>query len=165
MLAPLPIILGSMIAGRSINRAYAAFVTCGLTLRCANYIETSCIYPSARKAEDGLKFEPIEPDPGCTRYFAERAEVTLLCEVRQGVTPWQMVRLNDISQSGFRIALLPGARVNVPLRIRIPGLRMLTAQVRWIEGKTVGCEFAEPLHVAVFEHIVAQCGAASSSPA
>lgn len=108
-----------------------------------------------------VKFESIKPDLGCTREFADRANVTLLCEVRQGVAPWQVVRLNDISQAGFRIALLPGARGNVPLRIRIPGLQMLSAHVRWIEGKAVGCEFAEPLHVAVFEHIVRQCGAGS----
>lgn len=104
-----------------------------------------------------MKYEPIKPDLGCTREFAERAEVTLLCEVRQGVAPWKMARLDDISQAGFRIAWLPDARPAVPLRIRIPGLQMLTAHIRWQQDKAVGCEFAEPLHVAVFEHIVRQC--------
>lgn len=109
-----------------------------------------------------MKHQPISTDAitnglGCTREFSDRAEVTLLCEVRQGMQPWRMARLDDISQAGFRIGVLPGAKRGVPLRIRIPGLQMLSAQIRWQQGQAVGCEFSEPLHVAVFEHIVRQC--------
>ncbi|MBW8754508.1 MAG: PilZ domain-containing protein, partial [Sphingomonadales bacterium] len=93
-------------------------------------------------------------DLGCTREFSNRAEVTLLCEVRQGAQPWQIARLADISQAGFHIAWLPECKKDAPLRIRIPGLAVLTAQIRWQRGNAVGCEFAEPLHIAVFEHIV-----------
>ena len=97
------------------------------------------------------------PDPGdCSRAFAQREEVVLLCEVRQGTRPWKLARLEDISQAGFRIAWLPECRMDLPLRIRIPGLHVLSADIRWQQGKSVGCAFAEPLHVAVFEHIVRQ---------
>ena len=92
----------------------------------------------------------------CSREFAKRAEVILLCEVRQGMRPWKLARLEDISQAGFRIAWLPDADPIKPLRIRIPGLQLLTAEIRWQRGKAVGCAFAEPLHVAVFEHILQQ---------
>ena len=101
-----------------------------------------------------MKHQPITEATACNRESAQRAEVTLLCEVRQGLTPWKMARLDDISQSGFRIAWLPDATMAKPLRIRIPGLHMLLAEIRWQKGKSVGCEFAEPLHVAVFEHIL-----------
>lgn len=101
-----------------------------------------------------MKHQPISEDTSCNRESATRAEVTLLCEVRQGLSPWRMARLDDISQSGFRIAWLPDATMAKPLRIRIPGLQMLTAEIRWQKGKAVGCAFAEPLHVAVFEHIL-----------
>jgi len=87
---------------------------------------------------------------------ALRADVILLCEVRQGTRPWSMVRLEDISQRGFRIAWLPGASADKPLRIRIPGLQLLNASIRWQQGNAIGCEFSEPLHIAVFEHIVRQ---------
>lgn len=97
-----------------------------------------------------------KPDANCSREYAQRAPVSLLCEVRQGFDAWRLVRLEDLSQSGFRIAWLPDACPAKPLRIRIPGLQMLTAQIRWQEGKSVGCEFAEALHPAVFSHIVAQ---------
>lgn len=83
-----------------------------------------------------------------------RARLVLECEVRQGSRPWKRTRLEDLSSTGFRIAWYPECRPELPLRIRIPGLQMFTAQVRWHKGHAVGCEFAAPLHVAVFEHIV-----------
>jgi hypothetical protein len=140
-------------------------------------LESSAGYPRGTRRPD-LRHEIIKPDfedsksgqrkagekdsgdkdLGCTREFNNRAKVSLLCEARQGSEPWKVVRLDDISQTGFRIAMLPDCKPATPLRIRIPGLQMLTAHVRWQRGKAVGCEFAEPLHVAVFEHIVKQAG-------
>lgn len=106
------------------------------------------------KHESFPKFED-----GCTRWGA-RAEITLWCEVRRGTGSWARVRLDDISQTGFRVAWLPGARPNDPLRIRIPGLSMLSARIVWQDDKAIGCSFVAPLHVAVFEHIVRQAEAA-----
>lgn len=103
-----------------------------------------------------MTYQPKSNELGCTRAFSERAEIALVCEVRQGMNPWRFARLANISPAGFQIALLPGARRDAPLRIRIPGLAMLTAHIRWQRDNVVGCEFAEPLHVAVFEHIVRQ---------
>lgn len=103
-----------------------------------------------------MKHVPIPVPADCSREFAQREEVVLLCEVRQGTRPWKMARLEDISQAGFRIAWLAECRPDLPLRIRIPGLQLLTADIRWQQGKAVGCAFSEPLHIAVFEHIVRQ---------
>jgi hypothetical protein len=103
------------------------------------------------------KFPSIEDS--CTRKN-DRAEVVLLCEVRQGTAPFAMARLEDISPTGFRIAWLPNCSPDRPVRIRIPGLNLLTAKVVWQEGKAVGCAFKDPLHVAVFEHIVRRSQAA-----
>ena len=103
-----------------------------------------------------MKHQTISLDAACTRETGKRANVILLCEVRQGVRPWTLARLEDISQSGFRIAWYPGCSADKPLRIRIPGLQLLTANIRWQEGKAIGCAFSEPLHVAVLDHIVRQ---------
>ncbi len=86
----------------------------------------------------------------------QRAKVSLDCEVRQGVRPWRLTRLEDISPSGFKIASILNINPELPVRIRIPGLELLTAHVRWQRDRAVGCEFAAPLHYAVFEHIVRQ---------
>lgn len=107
-----------------------------------------------------MTHQPQSNEFGSTRSVDDRAEITLICEVRQGRNPWKFVRLADISATGFQIALLPDARLNMPLQIRIPGLAMLTAHIRWQRGKVVGCAFAEPLYVAVFDHIVRQASAA-----
>jgi hypothetical protein len=102
-----------------------------------------------------MKHEKIvgycEPVPARS---AERAGVVLICEVRQGVRPWTQARLEDLSPGGFRIARLAGPRMELPLRIRIPGMQLLSAEIRWVRDGAVGCAFAEPLHPAVFEHIV-----------
>lgn len=103
-----------------------------------------------------MKHEQISADSLCTRKFANRANVTLMCEVCQGTRPWKVTRLEDISQAGFRVAWLPGCHMDTPLRIRIPGMQVLTAHIRWRKANALGCEFAQRLHVAVFEHIVRQ---------
>ena len=79
--------------------------------------------------------------------------MSLVCEVRQGTRPWKMTKLEDISPAGFRIAWLPGCHKDLPLKIRIPGIQVLTAHIRWKKEDSVGCEFANRLHFAVFEHI------------
>lgn len=104
---------------------------------------------------------PEISDSDCTRENKVRAELTLLCEVRQGIRPWTRVRLMDISQTGFRIAWYPGVNEHQPLRIKIPGLQLLTANVRWRDRNALGCAFADPLYIAVFEHIVRQAQAES----
>ncbi|MBS0256045.1 MAG: PilZ domain-containing protein [Proteobacteria bacterium] len=85
-----------------------------------------------------------------------RAEVTIICEARQGIRPWARVRLEDLSPQGFRIAWFKEADMTQVLRIKIPGLEMLAADVRWRRGDWLGCRFSSPLHEAVFAHIVAQ---------
>lgn len=96
---------------------------------------------------------PDSPTPELpTREF--RAELTLLCEVRQGTRPWRTVRLDDLSQQGFRIAWFPHVSTELPIKIRIPGMQLLSADIRWKTNAALGCAFTEPLHVAVFEHLV-----------
>ena len=87
------------------------------------------------------------------RERANRAAVSLTCEVRQGTRPWKVAKLEDISESGFRIAWLPNCRLDTPLWVRIPGLQLLSAHIRWQDNNAVGCEFTHPLYPAVFEHI------------
>ncbi|MFT4054241.1 MAG: PilZ domain-containing protein [Novosphingobium sp.] len=103
--------------------------------------------------------DSLKPGPADSRTpRSARVGVSILCEVRQGTRPWKPARLEDLSPGGFRISQLPDARMEVPLRIRIPGLQLLSARICWVREGAVGCEFAEPLHVAVFEHIVRAAG-------
>ncbi|PNU04843.1 PilZ domain-containing protein [Novosphingobium guangzhouense] len=103
--------------------------------------------------------DSLSTDPSGNRTSrSARVGVSILCDVRQGTRPWKQARLEDLSPGGFRIAQLPDARTEVPLRIRIPGLHLLSARICWMREGAIGCEFAEPLHIAVFEHIVRASG-------
>jgi len=102
-------------------------------------------------------------DVRAVRSPGPRARLALLCEVRQGTRPWKLVRLSDLSETGFRLAWLPDYDLGAPVRIRIPGMEVLSAKICWQRGKQIGCEFASPLHVAVFENIVRLAGGSAAA--
>ena len=106
-----------------------------------------------------MNFNEKPPEDQCHREAGRRKTISLDCEVRQGTRPWKRALLEDLSRTGFRIAWLPATSPHVPLRVRIPGMQVLTAQVRWKDNEAVGCEFAAPLHIAVFEHLVRMANA------
>ncbi len=87
-----------------------------------------------------------------------RAALSILCEARQGMQPWQRVRLNDLSPRGFQVSWRMPVNPRQVLRLRIPGMTPLSAHIRWHDKKVLGCEFEAPLHVAVFDHIVRSAG-------
>jgi hypothetical protein len=86
----------------------------------------------------------------------QRALLPVVCEVRQGMGPWRKLSLDDLSTGGFSIARFGAADPHQPVKIRIPGLQVLSAQVCWQDGAAIGCAFAAPLHDAVFEHLLKQ---------
>jgi hypothetical protein len=88
----------------------------------------------------------------CTRANG-RSRLSIPCDVRQGTRAWQRANLQDLSPTGFRLSGLIQPSATLPLSIRLPGLQLLSARIRWHHGAIIGCEFASPLHVAVFEHI------------
>lgn len=83
-----------------------------------------------------------------------RAALGLYGEARQGSAPWGRVRIDELSPNGFRLTGIASADPSQPLRIRIPGLQILSGRICWHRGKSLGCEFAVPLHEAVFRHII-----------
>ena len=107
---------------------------------------------------EGRATHSLSPPEDTERSGPKRVRLALLCEVRQGMRPWKLARLVDLSTTGFRVAWLPEYDQETALKIRIPGIEMLSARVCWHKGRQIGCEFAAPLHVAVFEHIARLAG-------
>jgi hypothetical protein len=93
------------------------------------------------------------------RIRARRAPLTLACDVRQGQRPWARSRLLNLSETGFCTIWMPALEVKRGLWLRIPGLQLLKAGIRWREAGIMGCEFESRLHPAVFDHIVRQANA------
>jgi PilZ domain len=86
---------------------------------------------------------------------AERLDVRMKASLREaGLTRFD-VDVIDMSVTGFRIktayTLYPDSRVWLTL----PGKAALEAKVAWRRDFTYGCRFIFPLHLAVFEHLVA----------
>ena len=107
-------------------------------------------------------FRSLDPEHRpANRQDASRARVGLQIEARQGTQPWNKVRIEDLSPGGCKLIGLGAVDPAQPIRIRLPGLQILSARMCWQieEERSVGCEFHTPLYPAVFEHIVKHIGA------
>ncbi|MEO7914081.1 MAG: PilZ domain-containing protein [Novosphingobium sp.] len=103
-----------------------------------------------------MTYPPTRNDHAHLIQRASRAEVSLTCEVRQGQRPWVKVLLHDISETGFRIDWRPGFDIGKAIYVRIPGIQLLNATLRWKREGMIGCEFTSKLYGPVYDHIVRQ---------
>ncbi len=69
-----------------------------------------------------------------------------------GANPYE-VEIEDLSATGFRMASYARPRVGTRIWVTLPGLQPLEAVVRRSEGNYHGCEFINPLHPSVAEHL------------
>jgi len=85
-----------------------------------------------------------------------REYVRMACDVRQGQRPWMRVVLHNISEGGFCMEWVPSIERGRPVWLRLPGLNMLQAHIRWQAAGLIGCEFSGRLYGPVLDHIVRQ---------
>ena len=83
-----------------------------------------------------------------------REPARLICEVRQGQRPWAKVELHNISEQGFCVDWLPALELSRPIWLRVPGLNMFQAHIRWKGHGLMGCELTSRLYGPVVDHIV-----------
>ena len=95
-------------------------------------------------------------DEAGQRREGPRQSVDLECEIRVGARAWRKVRLADLTPGGFQVTILDMPPRGTPVFIRIPGLQMLQAEVRWTKVNTAGCQFASPLAPYIFDHLLAR---------
>ena len=86
----------------------------------------------------------------------ERAAIDRQCEIKIGVRAWHVARLRDLTPEGFRLSLTDMPKVGTMLRIRLPGISIMEAEVCWARNFEAGCKFTQPLSPYVFEHFVRQ---------
>jgi hypothetical protein len=63
-------------------------------------------------------------------------------------------KIIDISVTGFRMECLTYILDGQTVFLSMPGLETLQATIKWQTEWMYGCQFARPLHLAVYEHIV-----------
>jgi hypothetical protein len=84
---------------------------------------------------------------------AQRTDVSARARLREaGVNPFD-VDLFDLSATGFRFFSYSPPAVDTRLWVNLPGLQLLEAVVRRVDGTNCGCEFVSPLHPSVTQHI------------
>ena len=66
------------------------------------------------------------------------------------------VHLVDLSASGFQAEAHPSLDPGAIVWLAIPGMQGMEATVMWRKRAVIGCRFNQPLHPAVFDHLVAR---------
>lgn len=84
---------------------------------------------------------------------ARRQRISARARFREvGANPYE-VQIEDLSATGFRMTSYARPQVGTRIWVTLPGLQPLEAVVRRSEGNAHGCEFINPLHPSVAEHL------------
>ena len=94
-----------------------------------------------------------QPEDAPHQRKAERAVMECLCDIKIGARAWHQARLRDLTPEGFRLSLTDNPAPGTRLLLRMPGMAMLEAEVRWSRNFEAGCQFSAPLSPYVFEHL------------
>lgn len=84
-----------------------------------------------------------------------RVAVAMAARLRDRASNKYDVHLRDLSVTGFRAEAHYGLDAGGIVWLTIPGMNGLEATIAWRRGNVIGCHFRQPLHPAVFDHIVA----------
>ena len=85
-----------------------------------------------------------------------RGDVEIYADIREHGGGKHKVHIIDLSPTGFRIKSSTHIRDDHAIFLTIPGYAALEARIAWHENHLYGCQFVNPLHVAIFEHILGQ---------
>ena len=89
---------------------------------------------------------------------ARRAEVHVGAGLRQRGASSVTIHILDLSTTGFRATTHLELMTGTDVWLKLPGLESLHAQVVWMNGHLLGCQFLRALHPAVLEMLVRSCG-------
>jgi hypothetical protein len=84
----------------------------------------------------------------------KRGDVDIMIDIREHGGGRHKGRLTDLSQSGCRIncpVLIMEQRI---ISITLPTFAPFEAEVVWKQGDDYGCSFHQPLHEAIYDHIL-----------
>jgi hypothetical protein len=89
---------------------------------------------------------------------AERVPIRASIALRRSFAQRAPGRLVDLSAHGCRVEWTEWTRAGERLFVSLPTIAPIEAEARWISGRTVGVEFARPLHPAVFAMLARRMG-------
>jgi hypothetical protein len=87
---------------------------------------------------------------------AERTSIDGRARFREaGSNPFD-AELFDLSANGFRMFTFSRQAIGKHIWVNLPGLQPMEAVVRRQDGNNYGCEFTNPLHPSVADHLRAK---------
>lgn len=93
-------------------------------------------------------------ESGADHRTRRRAPFRIAAVLRDRMSNKFHVELVDLSSSGFQAEAHPSLDPGAIVWLAIPGMEGLEATVMWRRRAVVGCRFNQPLHPAVFDHLV-----------
>ena len=102
------------------------------------------------------KFEEPEWELAKNKRKSLRNAVTIKADLLISSGPRFKVSVNDLSRTGFRIETGNYIAVGSKVYLSISGMQSLQARIAWQDVVYYGCEFTNPLHESIFEHIAKQ---------
>src|SRR5579864_8068771 len=95
---------------------------------------------------------------------SERVALNATVSLRRSGQLNYRVRIFDASLHGCRVEFVGRPNFDEQLWVKFDGLQPLKAEVCWVEGFTLGVNFAQPIHPAVFDRLVSGLGRTEMSP-
>lgn len=83
-----------------------------------------------------------------------RLDVRMKGSLREHGSSSFMVDVLDLSATGCRFETACALDIGARVWLKFPRLTALPTTVMWRDGYLYGCAFEQPLHMAVFDHIV-----------
>lgn len=83
-----------------------------------------------------------------------RGDVAIIADVRVAGSNKTKVRVFDLSLTGYRMECLTFISGSQATFLSMPGFEQLESRIIWQTEWMYGCQFARPLHTAVYDHIV-----------
>lgn len=88
--------------------------------------------------------------------ISTRAGVEILAEVREPGLGRIEAQIMDLSITGFRMRCMTRLTGEKNIFMALPSFAAIESKICWSDGDFFGCEFTQPLHPAVFDHIVSR---------
>lgn len=101
-----------------------------------------------------LQLEPSDIVPQAGKRQTCRGTVAIAADIRAAGGQKNRVHVVDISQTGFRMECLTHIADNQVIYLTIPNFEQMEARIAWQTEWMYGCQFARPLYLAVYDHIV-----------
>ncbi len=83
-----------------------------------------------------------------------RGQIAVAVDVRVPCGVRTKGNLIDLSETGFRLECMTILEKDRSFFLTIPTFAQLEARIAWKSDWTYGCEFAQPLHPAIYQHIL-----------